>query len=85
MHIGNISIITMTIPSLAERATISAQETVPGHSFSSASLIVLMYLKFLIPKLLVDFCSDTTPLAVSSSSEASHDYKTHTHEHKYSQ
>ena len=65
----------MTIPSLAERATISAQETVEGHSFSSASLITLTYLKFLIPKLLVDFCSDSTPLAVSSSSDASHDYK----------
>ena len=68
-------ILTMTIPSLAERATISAQETVEGHSFSSASLITLTYLKFLIPKLLVDFCSDSTPLAVSSSSDASHDYK----------
>lgn len=48
----------MTIPSLAERATISAQETVRGHSFSSATFIVLTYLKFLIPKLLVDACSD---------------------------
>lgn len=71
----------MTIPSLAERATISAQETVEGHSFSSASLIILTYLKFLIPKLLFDFCSDSTPLAVSRSSDASHDYTIRKHTH----
>lgn len=66
-------IITKIDPSLAERATISAQETVTGHSLSTASLIVFMYLKFLIPKLLdVDF-SDCTPFAVSNRSDASHD------------
>lgn len=48
----------MTAPSRAERATISAQETVAGHALSRAALMVLTYLKFLIPKLLVDIFSD---------------------------
>jgi hypothetical protein len=65
----------MTMPSLAERETISAQETVKGHSFSTASLIVLTYLKFLIPKLLGDSFSDSIlPFTVSNSTDASHDY-----------
>lgn len=65
----------MTMPSRAERATISAQETFKGHSASRAALIVLTYLKFLIPKLLSDACSDATPVTVSSKSDASHDCK----------
>jgi hypothetical protein len=64
----------MTMPSLAERETISAQETVIGHSFSTAALIVLTYLKFLIPKLLGDACSDSIPFTVSNNRDASHDY-----------
>lgn len=66
---------TKAMPSLAERATMSAHETVKGHSFSIASLMVFTYLKFLIPKLLDDVCSDTAPLCtVANSSDASHDY-----------
>lgn len=64
----------MTAPSRAERATISAQETVAGHALSRAVLMVLTYLKFLIPKLLVDFFSDSMPFTLSNNSEASHDY-----------
>ena len=64
----------MTMPSLAERATISAQETVRGHSFSRAALIVFTYLKFLIPKLLCDVFSDLIPWNVSNNRDASHDY-----------
>lgn len=64
----------MTIPSLAERATISAQETFRGHSSSSAALIVWTYLKFLIPKLLSDVFSDVIPFTVSNKRDASHDY-----------
>ena len=71
---SNEQICTMTMPSLAESATISAHETVKGHSFSSASLIVLTYLKFLIPKLLSDACSDSIPFTVSNNRDASHDY-----------
>lgn len=63
----------MTMPSLAERATISAQETVEGHSFSTASLMVFTYLKFLIPKLLSDSFSDSIPFDVSNSRDASQD------------
>lgn len=62
------------MPSLAERATISAQETVDGHSLSTAFLMVLMYLKFLIPKLLMDVFSDSIPFVVPSNNrEASQD------------
>ena len=68
-----VIICTRTMPSLAERATMSAQEIVEGHSRSTASLMVLMYLKFLIPKLLDDVCSDTTPFALINSRDASHD------------
>lgn len=64
---------TMTTPSLAERAMISAQETVAGHSFSSASLMVATYLKFLIPKLRSADCSEITASVVSSKSDASQD------------
>jgi len=64
---------TIAIPSLAERATMSAHDTVKGHSFSTAALMVFTYLKFLIPKLLTDFCSDTTPRTVVKSRDASHD------------
>lgn len=67
--------LTQRRPSLAERATISAQETVFGHSFSSACLIVSIYLKFLIPKFLGDSFSDSSPFAVSKYSDASHDCK----------
>lgn len=45
-----------------------------GHSFSRANLIVFMYLKFLIPKLLDDVFSDLMPFAVSNNNDASHDY-----------
>ena len=69
-----MSISTMTMPSLAERATISAHETVKGHSFSSAALIMLTYLKFLIPMLLSDAFSDSIPFTVSNKRDASHDY-----------
>jgi hypothetical protein len=65
----------MTMPSLAERATISAQETVTGHSLSRAAFMVFTYLKFLIPRLLCDAFSDSIPFTVSSKSDASHDYK----------
>ena len=67
---------TSSTTSLAERAMMSAQETVDGHSDSTASLIVSMYLKFLIPKLLVDAFSDCMPVLGSSSNkiDASHDY-----------
>lgn len=62
------------MPSLAERATISAQETVRAHSFSTAALILFTYLKFLIPKLLSDSFSDSTPTTVSKSKDASQAY-----------
>jgi hypothetical protein len=63
------------MPSLAESATISAHDTVNGHSFSTAALMVFTYLKFLIPKLLPDVCSDTTtPRTVDKRRDASHDY-----------
>jgi len=63
------------MPSLAERAIMSAHDTVKGHSSSTAALMVFTYLKFLIPKLLSDVCSDTKvpSRAVSKSSDASHD------------
>lgn len=64
---------TKTAPSLAERATISAQETVIGHSLSRASFMVFMYLKFLIPKLLDDDFSDSIPFALSNNKDASQD------------
>lgn len=64
----------MTMPSLAETATTSAQETVMGHSVSRASLMVFMYLKFLIPKFLSESFSDSIPFALSNKSDASHDY-----------
>ncbi|WVZ09946.1 hypothetical protein V8G54_014476 [Vigna mungo] len=60
-----------TMPSLAERTSISAQETTPGHSLSTASLMVSMYLKFLKPKLLSVSFSDKVLLVESSNSEAS--------------
>ena len=63
--------ITATMPSLAERTRISAQETTPGHSLSAASLMVSMYLKFLNPKLLSVSFSERTLLVESRSSEAS--------------
>lgn len=59
------------MPSLAERTSISAQETTPGHSLSTASLMVSMYLKFLKPKLLSVSFSDKVLLVESSNSEAS--------------
>nr|GMC81457.1 hypothetical protein Iba_chr04bCG4170 [Ipomoea batatas] len=62
-----------TMPSLADNTRISAQETTPGHSLSTASLMVSMYLKFLIPKLLSASFSDRTLLVESSSREASQD------------
>lgn len=61
------------MPSLADNTRISAQETTPGHSLSTASLMVSMYLKFLSPKLLSVSFSDKVLLVESSSSEASHD------------
>lgn len=73
MHIYS-TIHTMTIPSLAERATTSAQETVEAHSFSRAFLIVFTYLKFLIPKLLPDAFSDSIPFTLSNNKDASHPY-----------
>lgn len=63
------------MPSLADNATISAQETVRGHSFSTAALILFTYLKFLIPKLLSESFSDSTPTTVSNNRDASQDYK----------
>ena len=66
--------ITATTPSLAESTRISAQETTPGHSLSTASLMVSMYLKFLSPKLLSVSFSDKALLVESSSSEASQLY-----------
>lgn len=65
--------VTNSTPSLAERTRISEQETTPGHSLSTASLMVSMYLKFLIPKLLSISFSDKKSLVESKSSEASHD------------
>jgi hypothetical protein len=62
---------TETMPSLAERTRISEQETTPGHSLSTASLIVSMYLKFLKPKLLSCSCSDKLLLVDVSNKEAS--------------
>lgn len=62
------------MPSLPDRTRISAQETTPGHSLSTASLMVSMYLKFLIPKLLSISFSDKLFLVESRSSEASQDY-----------
>lgn len=63
--------ITETMPSLAERTRMSEQETTPGHSLSTASLIVSMYLKFLKPKLLSCSCSDKLLLVEVSNKEAS--------------
>lgn len=62
------------MPSLAERTRISAQETTPGHSLSTASLMVSMYLKFLNPKLLSVSCSDKLLLVEASNNEASQLY-----------
>lgn len=62
------------MPSLPDRTRISAQETTPGHSLSTASLMFSMYLKFLIPKLLSISFSDNVFLVESRSSEASQDY-----------
>lgn len=62
------------MPSLADKTRISEQETTPGHSLSTASLMVSRYLKFLSPKLLSVSFSDKLLLVESSSSEASHDY-----------
>jgi len=67
-------LITETMPSLAERTSISAQETTPGHSLSTASLMVSMYLKFLKPKLLSVSFSDKVLLVESRNSEASQLY-----------
>lgn len=75
----------MTTPSLAERAIISAQETVAGHSLSRASLMVVTYLKFLIPKLLSFDCSDTMLVVVSSSRDASQDCTTQPFQSKFHQ
>lgn len=62
------------MPSLADKTRISAQETTPGHSLSTASLMVSRYLKFLSPKLLSVSFSDKDLLVESSRREASHDY-----------
>lgn len=67
------------MPSLADNTRISAQETTPGHSLSTASLMVSRYLKFLSPKLLSVSFSDKDLLVESSRREASHDYTTTTH------
>lgn len=64
------------MPSLAERTRISEQETTPGHSLSTASLMVSMYLKFLKPKLLSCSCSDKLLLVDVSNKEASQLYNT---------
>lgn len=69
---------TETMPSLADKTRISEQETTPGHSLSTASLMVSRYLKFLSPKLLSVSFSDKLLLVESRSSEASHDYTVHT-------
>lgn len=74
---------TATMPSLAERTRISAQETTSGHSLSTASLMVSKYLKFLKPKLLSVSFSDKVLLVVSNRSDASHDYTHTTHKHIY--
>lgn len=76
-HSSNIleEVLTETMPSLADNTRISEQETTPGHSLSKASLIVSMYLKFLIPKLLSVSFSESVLLVESSSSDASHDCK----------
>ena len=66
-------LLTATMPSLPESTRISAHETTPGHSLSTASLMSSMYLKFLIPKLLSISFSDKDLLVESSKSEASHD------------
>lgn len=63
------------MPSLADKTKMSAQETTPGHSLSTASLMVSRYLKFLSPKLLSVSFSERLLLVESSRSEASHDYK----------
>lgn len=60
------------MPSLPDKTRISAQETTPGHSLSTASLIVSIYLKFLRPKLLSVSFSDRVLLVESSNKEASH-------------
>lgn len=65
--------VTETMPSLADNTRISAHETTPGHSLSTASLMVSRYLKFLSPKLLSVSFSDKVLLVESSNSEASHD------------
>lgn len=66
------------MPSLPDKTRISEQETTPGHSLSTASLMVSRYLKFLSPKLLSVSFSDKLLLVESRSSEASHDYTVHT-------
>lgn len=63
------------MPSLADKTRISAQETTPGHSLSTASLMSSRYLKFLIPKLLSVSFSERTLLVESSNKEASQDCK----------
>lgn len=61
------------MPSLADKTRISAQDTTPGHSLSSASFMVSIYLKFLSPKLLSVSFSDRVLLVESSSRDASQD------------
>lgn len=68
------------MPSLADKTRISAQDTMPGHSLSRASLMVSRYLKFLSPKLLSISFSDIILLVESSSNDASHDLQ---HQHTY--
>ncbi|KAL9253586.1 hypothetical protein AKJ16_DCAP06598 [Drosera capensis] len=69
-------ILTKTVESLAAMMTISAQDTVSGHSFSSADLISSMTSKPRTECLFgIDLFSLTMVLLLSRSSDASHPYK----------
>lgn len=61
------------MPSLPDKTITSVQETKSWDSLSTASLIVSMYLKFLMPKLLSVSISDSIPLVNSSSNETLYD------------
>lgn len=76
---GERFVSTATTPSLPDSTRMSEQETTPGHSLSTASLMSSRYLKFLIPKLLSVSFSERSLLVESKSNEASQDCVEHPH------
>ncbi|CAI9756601.1 unnamed protein product [Fraxinus pennsylvanica] len=62
------------MPSQVDNTRVSTQETTPGHSLSKSSLMVSIYLKFLIPKLLSVSFSEKTLIVESYNNDASHEF-----------